>query len=122
MMGGHDPDCRRPFNWKYSEDSQKVALRNYYKALIKIRKENPALMLGSFKTLYTKGMEYAFLRSFQKENIIVILNNENDKRKMTIPVKLPDKTLTDLVSGDRYEIKNGTIQIELEGMTGAILK
>ena len=24
MMGGNDPDCRRPFNWKYTEDADKV--------------------------------------------------------------------------------------------------
>ncbi len=38
MLGAHDPDCRRPFNWKYTDDSEKVALRNYYKQLISIRK------------------------------------------------------------------------------------
>ena len=21
MMGGHDPDCRRPFDWNYTQDS-----------------------------------------------------------------------------------------------------
>ena len=122
MMGGHDPDCRRPFNWKYTEDPQKVALRDYYKKLIKIRKENPALMLGSFQTLYAKGMMYAFLRNYQNENIIVVINNENTKKKIIIPVDLPDRTVTDLVSGNRYEIRNKKLEIELEGLTGAILK
>ena len=63
MMGAHDPDCRRPFNWKYTEDSEKVSLRDYYKKLIHIRKENSCLRTGSFDTLIAEGMVYGYFRS-----------------------------------------------------------
>ena len=36
MLGGKDPDNRRPFNWKWEEDSVAVDLRNYYKNLIQL--------------------------------------------------------------------------------------
>ena len=74
MMGGHDPDCRRPFDWNYSQDSVKVSLRNHYKKLIQIRKEYSSLRTGAFKTLIADDMVYGFERSDSESTIKVILN------------------------------------------------
>ena len=30
MMGAHDPDCRRPFNWKYIDDLEMVSIRDFF--------------------------------------------------------------------------------------------
>ena len=29
MMGGHDPDCRRPFNWLYEQSEKSTKLGNH---------------------------------------------------------------------------------------------
>jgi glycosidase len=121
MMGAHDPDCRRPFNWKYTEDPEKVALRDYYKQLISIRKNNKALSLGSFKTLFTNGMVYAYQRTLDKENVVVVINNENSRQTLQIPVNFKDGEMRDLMKRRSFSVKNGILNIELEAMSGAIL-
>jgi glycosidase len=123
MMGKHDPDCRRPFNWKYNNDKEKVALRDYYKKLIQIRKDNIALRRGSFQTLLTKGMIYGFLREYKGEKIIVIINNENKTKTVTLDTGLGMRSVNNLLTNKQYPLKNGNIlEIELAPQTGAILK
>ena len=120
MMGAHDPDCRRPFDWKYTEAPDKVSLREYYKKLIQIRKEYSSLRTGSFSTLVADGMVYGFLRSDDESSIAVILNNDTKINKIKIPFK-SDYAL-DLLTGKKYIAKNGQVEINLDAMSGAILK
>ena len=120
MMGAHDPDCRRPFDWKYTEDPGKVSLREYYKKLIQIRKEYSSLRTGSFSTLIADGMVYGFLRSDDESSIAVVLNNDTKINKIKIPFK-SDYAL-DLLTGKKYITKNGQVEINLDAMSGAILK
>tara|TARA_Y100001968_G_C18820676_1_gene464484 strand:- start:137 stop:547 length:411 start_codon:yes stop_codon:yes gene_type:complete len=120
MMGAHDPDCRRPFDWSYVNNSEKVDLRSYYKKLIEIRKNHSSLRTGSFKTLIADGMVYGYLRSDEESSIVVILNNDTKSHNIKIPFDAD--SLLDLLTEKRYEIKDGVIEIELGPMSGAILK
>ena len=120
MMGAHDPDCRRPFDWKYEHDSDKVALRDHYKKLIKIRKDNSCLRTGSFQTLLADGMVYGFTRADEESSIVVLINNDTKIHKIKIP--LDTNSAVDLLSEKRYIIKDGFAEIKLEPMSGAILK
>lgn len=120
MMGAHDPDCRRPFNWKYTEDPEKVALRDYYKKLIQIRKENSCLRTGSFNTLLTDGMVYSYLRNDENSSIAVILNNDTKNHKVKIPFDA--NSVIDLLTGKEYFIKKSILEIEVDAMSGAVLR
>jgi len=119
-MGAHDPDCRRPFNWEYTEDSEKVSLRDYYKKLIQIRKENSCLRTGSFDTLIAEGMVYGYLRSDKKSSIAVILNNDTNRNKIKVP--LNSRKVINLLTRKEYPIKEGVLEVELDVMSGMILK
>ncbi len=122
MMGAHDPDCRRPFEWNYTENQDRVALREYYKKLIKIRKENKALTKGDFHTLLAKEKIYSFLREYKGEEIVVVINNETSPRNITVDVPVKSAQLTDLMTGKTYKVDGGKVTLSLEGQTGAILK
>ncbi len=121
MMGKHDPDCRRPFEWNYTGDKDRVALRDFYKKLIQIRKENPALSKGDYKTLLTRDMVYSYLREYKGEKIVCVINNELEPRDIEVDVPVTG-TLTDLMSGKTFTVKGGKLTIHLDGQTGAILK
>ena len=120
MMGAHDPDCRRPFNWKYVDESNKVSLKEFYKELIHIRRENTCLRTGTFKTLIADGMIYGYIRSDEESSIVVIINNDTKRNKIDIP--LDKKNMLDLLTNTEYVIKEGILEIELDAMSGAILK
>ncbi len=50
-------------------------LFKFYQKLINIRKNNEALMIGDYKTLYAKGEIFCFERNSDNNRIIVLINN-----------------------------------------------
>ena len=120
MMGGHDPDCRRPFNWKYDQQDSNVDLRNYYKKLIDIRKKYSSLRTGNFNAILADGMVYGYEREDDDSKITIIINNDTKINKVAIPMN--SQNVLELVTQKEYEIKDGILEIELEAMSGLILK
>ena len=109
MMGGEDPDCRRTMIW--DENQQNSNLVNFYKKMIKLRRESQALRRGNFKPLYQRDDLYCFLRQLNEEKIIVALNNSNKNEE--INVSLPEiKTGERLKIEDIFESKEGSFVIE----------
>jgi len=74
MGGGKDPDNRRPFNWRYAEDPSAEGLREFYRRMIRLRKNHPAFSEGSFRFLVGVGDEISFERYLNPERIIVSIN------------------------------------------------
>jgi cyclomaltodextrinase / maltogenic alpha-amylase / neopullulanase len=75
MEGGKDPDCRRPFDWRYEGDPRRVTLRDYYGTITRYRRDNPAVLAhGDFVTLAAEGPLYAFARSADEGDVVVALN------------------------------------------------
>lgn len=51
------------------------SLLNYYKKLIRVRKQTPALVTGEYKPLHEKAPDYfAFLRYTPEQTVLVVLN------------------------------------------------
>ncbi len=120
MMGGHDPDCRRPFNWLYEQNEKSKELRNHYKKLISIRKQYSSLTTGKFKTILTDGMTYGFEREDDQSKMIILINN--DTKRNNISISVDDGKYIDLLTGSLYETKNGFLDIQADLMSGLILK
>jgi glycosidase len=120
MMGGHDPDCRRPFNWQYKQNDDNVDLRKFYKKMIDIRKRFSSLRTGNYNTIITDGMVYGYKREDEDSKIIVLINNDTKINKVKIPVNA--QNLLELISEQEYIIKDGIFEIELDAMSGLILK
>jgi glycosidase len=120
MMGGHDPDCRRPFNWKYIEDYQKVSLRDYYKKLIEIRKKYSCLRTGSFKTMVVDEMVYGYTRSDDSNSITIVINNDNREQIVKIPFN--KNYVVELLTDKEFVVKDGVLEIEMDAMSSVVLK
>ena len=120
MMGGHDPDCRRPFDWKYIYDENKINLREYYKKLIEIRKNNSCLRSGSFNKIIANEMVYGYLRSDDHNSIIVVINNDDISE--VVKISLKKEYVFDLLTNKKYQVKNGILEIKMNPMSGLILK
>lgn len=136
MWGGNDPDCRKPMIWEdiayedevYSVDGSLHApdkvevnksLFQHYKKLIAIRNNNPALQLGSYKTLFTddeKGI-FIFERAYEGEKLIVIINNSSSDYVVDMN-ELRQDHFTDLISGKIFENE----QIIVAKKWGLVLK
>ncbi|NQV30224.1 MAG: glycoside hydrolase family 13 protein [Candidatus Marinimicrobia bacterium] len=92
MWGADDPDCRKPMVWDdiayeaeitqpyglpYGpyEISQDEKLFEFYRRLIQVRRSEPSLNHGDYKTVIAEGDgHFAFERSFEGETILAAFN------------------------------------------------
>ena len=124
MVGGQDPDCRRPMDWSELK-GQKLRLFETYKKLIALRKNHPALKIGEFFTHFAdqKNNVYSYLRRSESQEILIVLNNSAKTRMVAIPSPKDWKGFViDLLEGGKYEIVGGKISASLGPYSGLILK
>ena len=114
MNGGDDPYNRRCMIW--DKEKQNLELLDFYKKLIKIRKENKSLIYGDYKEIYCKDNIVSFKRCFKDENVIIIINNNDCKKIIDLNEEFIAK---DLINEKLVEVKSF---IELNSMETMILK
>lgn len=109
MEGGHDPDCRRGMLW--DENRQDRGMLDYYRTLIRIRHEHPALTRG----------ELTAQRADDASGLITMERRLGDERLTVLfhtgagTAELPELAgRQDLVSGRRFSGR-------LEGYEAAVL-
>jgi len=138
MWGASDPDERKPMLWadlKYNDEVShpfdavrprdknefNPDLFHYYKELIRIRKEHPALMLGDFKPIVINDDKsiYTFERNYDGQRVMVVLNNS--ERTQPLQLDVARKQWMDLLSGDRFLVIDGKIELQIDSKSGLIL-
>ena len=83
VCGFTDPDNRRTYPWG-NEDQMMLG---FHRAAIRMHRRYPVLSHGSMKFLYKHYNCLAYGRFSQKEQVIVVFNNNGDgEREMKIPV------------------------------------
>lgn len=105
MEGGGDPDCRRPFDWRWKLDGDKARLHNTFSRLASFRKRFPELARGGFETLVADGRVYSYRRRGGGGEVVVVLNAGTDEAKVTVPL-----------GPDVYGCRTGESARELGGM------
>lgn len=80
LYGGEEPESRKCMIW--NEQKQNKELFDLYKKLILIRKNNPTLIYGIYKTLYCEKNILIFEREYKDEKIIIAINNNNKQNKV----------------------------------------
>jgi glycosidase len=109
MAGGKDPLCRGCMVW--DEKRQDRELFGFFKGLIRIRKENPALIRGDLRMEFGKGGIVAFSRIYGNDRILAVFNNSELKKRLRKGI--PSKAIN-LFTGDIMEL-NGSVVIEPMG-------
>ena len=93
MAGENDPDCRHTMDWERG-DRYMLA---FYRQLISLRRENPALRHGGFQSVVCQDGVYGFARTLEGETVYVLLNNSGEERRFSVPLlgRGPLKSLMD---------------------------
>jgi cyclomaltodextrinase len=118
-------DCRRGMIW--DEKKQDLDLLDFCRRLIKVRKNRVTLARGDFATLHadSKTNVYAYLRTREKDQLLIALNNSPRRRNVTFKgtrlVQREETLLTDLLTGKEFEMSAGNIHLSLKPYTGVIL-
>lgn len=114
LEGGYDPDCRRVFDW--NEDNWDKKLRDFYKKVIEIRREEKALSHGSVKFMSTENV-FVMERALNDNSIFTLINNLDKDEKVKIDTIY--KAGIDLLTGEKIDL---TKSIELKGLDRKIIK
>lgn len=92
VCGWTDPDNRRTYPWGH-EDQELI---DFHRDIIKIHKENSALMQGSYKFLLGEHKVVAYGRFDESNKVIVILNNNYEAVELKFSVSdigIPDRSV-----------------------------
>jgi glycosidase len=141
MWGANDPCCRKPMVWddmKYADevflpDGSRRAqpdsagfdheLHGFYRKLIHLRNAHPALQVGDFQALLCDeaAQVYAFSRSHENAQIIVVLNSSRIEQRAILPLRTTG-TYKDIL-GNRgvHPAKNGKLDLAIAAKDGMIL-
>ena len=96
--------------------SDPQSIYHFYKKIIAIKKDIPALCYGEFKPLVTNGSIMAFLRTFGEQEYTIILNMSKKPQKN--PLFLRGEVIISNYEGSAdYENKK-----YLEPFEGALIK
>lgn len=82
LCGWTDPDNRRSYPWG-KEDFELI---EFHKDIIKIHKDNVALIKGSYKDLYGEKDILSYGRFYAQNKIVVVINNSKESKEVMIPV------------------------------------
>jgi glycosidase len=91
LYGGEEPESRKCMIW--NEEKQNRELFNFYKELISIRKNNPTLIYGSYRTLYSESSILIFERNYKNQKILVAINNNDKQNNVELPLNAEVKDL-----------------------------
>ncbi len=143
MVGGKDPDCRRPMDWRYEGDPRRQALRDYYGTITRLRRDTPVLSRGSFTTLVTEGRGMAIARELDGKLAVSLFNAGSSPVTLTLseaqlrglagegaslqleaivgPDAFPRAAGASFQTGDKLDFGGGDVEITLPGLSGAML-
>jgi glycosidase len=97
MVGGDDPDNRRDFPGGWREDPRNAftetgrtpeqqSIFAYVQALLRMRREHPALANGRLWHIGGDETSYVFVRDTEEESALVVFNNSGAGRELRLPV------------------------------------
>ncbi|MCB5324471.1 maltodextrin glucosidase [Yersinia intermedia] len=96
LDGGNDPFCRKPFPWdqaQWDNDLLKLCQR-----LAALRHKSMALRRGGCQVIYANGDTLVFIRSYQRERVMVAIQRISD-----INISLPASPLLNVAKWLRQE-------------------
>ncbi|MFT5833799.1 MAG: cyclomaltodextrinase [Cognaticolwellia sp.] len=141
MWGADDPNCRKPLIWKdldfESETYHQINnfkrpvdevkfndnLFDFYKKLIRIRKENYILVNGNIEylTVDNENEILAYSRFNKKEEVITVFNTSNEAKTIEI-IKKGKKDYKDILNNEKVTNNGNKISLTLRAKSSVILR
>lgn len=144
MWGADDPDCRKPMLWddivyetekkhfypgrERPADTVKpdTGLTEFYKSLIRMRKENPVLATGALEFLLAddQKMTLAYKRKENRDEIIAVFNRSGKEQEVKIPYGKNSWWEVVFPAGNFTEIscRNKNITLNLDSVSALVIR
>lgn len=103
VCGFTDPDSRRTYPW----GMENQRLMDFHREMIQIHKAEHPLRTGSLRMLYWENDVLAYGRFQDDEQVVVILNNSDGLREVTVPVWLAEVPMAGRMKRLMYSYEDG---------------
>ncbi len=145
MEGSEDPDNRRTMIWEdrgYVSPDQEM--KEYVRGLIAMRNEHEALRKGTIQLVDLDDPEiYAFLREYQDDLLLVLINNSAEDKEVRIKseqldssyskvgmentsrnneIELSSSAYSDIYQGGNHLFINDILRVDIPALDGAVIK
>ena len=131
VCGFTDPDSRRTYPW--GKENQE--LLGFYREMIQIHRNHAVLKRGSLQFLKTEPGLLAYGRFWGEEQMIVIVNNSDRLREVTVPVWMAEvqegarmaRLMYTYEDGyirefEEYKVQNGEVSLMMGKYSSIVLK
>lgn len=124
MTGASDPDNRRMMRFGEELNQFEKRMLGDVRKIINLRKNHPALRYGDFLTLQADENVYSYIRSGVNERILIILNKSEKSvpLQLNIPVMYGIKSAGNLLTDEKIELVDGSINLILQPMSYSFFK
>lgn len=98
-------------------------LESHIRKLAHIRSGAKALRLGQYQELFVDPEQIAFLRKFQQEYIVVVVNSADSSTEIEVNLPWQAGELVDCLNdGQSFQVRDGRCRLPLDPAWGRILK
>ena len=122
MTGAGDPDNRRGMRFDGEVTLAELSIRKHFSKLAKARRANPALYMGSRRTLLASDSVYAYVRAHESSRALVAFNSSEEDAVLELDLNPEIKSgeLQEVLSGARLKVREGRVHIKLEAESSAL--
>lgn len=113
-QNGSDISLRPSLDLNNSKSNEHYDLQNTINKLSRIRYLSPALKYGNYKELLVSQEQFAFIREYENEKILVILNSSKENLPLELSLKYEEGTrYIDLLNNqEEYFVNNNKLKID----------
>ncbi len=105
MQGYGDPFCRQCYPWGKEDESDSTGImRQRYRRMIHLRNSTKAFSIGEYESVYKIGHVYAFIRHYEDEKYVVVVNMDVKSSHIRLDVARYGITKMTCVSADDEEM------------------
>ncbi|MEA3326934.1 MAG: alpha-amylase family glycosyl hydrolase [Chloroflexota bacterium] len=102
--------------------TMKADLLKAIQGLAELRTSSPAIKYGDYKELFVDNQQFAFLRQFEGQKIVIALNSSSCSVDLTLDLPWETGNLVDLLSPEtRIDVNKGSVKLALSATWGRVL-
>jgi len=109
LLGAGDPDNRRPMRFEPELTTAEKWTLQSVSRLIRLRRAHPALSIGDFVPLYSKGPDMVFAKVYFDETILAMFHQDSTDTSLTVSLPFQAQRGIDLFNGDEVRLNQSQL-------------
>ena len=122
MTGAGDPDNRRDMRFGDAVAPPEREVLGLWEQLARVRREHPALRIGSRRTIVAEKDPLIFTRAHLGDRVLCVFNRSKEPIERTFPAgpELEQAEYEDSLGRGTLEMKDGNVTVRVPGRAAAM--